>query len=374
MDIEALRALFPITRHKAYLNHAAVSPLAQPVYEAMHSHLYNYWQTGASFAEGQDPVALARERAARLIGARPAEIALVHNTSHGLLLVAGGLDWRPGDNVVCAEGEFPATVYPWRSLENRGVTVRIVAEREGRVPLDGLRAAIDARTRIVSLSFVEFYTGYRNDLAAVASLCRETGARLCIDAIQGLGAIALDVAATGIDFLSAGSFKWLMGPTGAGIFYCREDRLNELSHAVLGFDSTHNPGHDYFNFNLPWKSDASRFEIGVPPVDSLVGFAASLKFLLDLGIPQIEARILDLTDYLLDRLAGRAVEIVTPHASRAERSGIVTFIPRGRDPVALARRMGQAGVVVSARGAGIRVSPHFYNTTEELDRVLEWVP
>jgi len=374
MDIEALRALFPITQHKAYLNHAAVSPLAQPVYEAMQSRLYNYWQAGAFFADGQDPVVLARERAARLIGARPTEVALVHNTSHGLLLVAGGLDWRPGDNVVCAEGEFPATIYPWRSLEHRGVTVRIVAEREGRIPLDGLRAAIDARTRIVSLSFVEFYTGYRNDLAAIASLCRETGARLCVDAIQGLGAIALDVAATGIDFLSAGSFKWLMGPTGAGIFYCREDRLNELSHAVLGFDSTQHTAADYFNYNLPWKPDVSRFEVGVPPVDSLVGFAASLKFLLDLGIPQIEARILDLTDYLLDRLAGRDVEIVTPHARRAERSGIVTFIPRGRDPVALARRMEQAGVIVSARGPGIRVSPHFYNTTEELDRVLEWVP
>jgi cysteine desulfurase/selenocysteine lyase len=373
VDVQALRALFPVTEKKAYLNHASVSPLPQPVYEAMQAYLYERWQQGES-SSAQGSLQAARTRAAQLLGARPEEIALVRNTSHGIMLVADGLDWRPGDNVVCAETEFPATVYPWRSLERRGVEVRIVPAQDHRVPLDGLRAAMDHHTRVVSISFVEFLTGYRNDLAAIAQMCRETGARLCVDAIQGLGAIELDVEKSGIDFLSAGGFKWLMGPTGSGIFYCRADRLNELDHAVLGFGGTaHAPG-EYFNFNLPWKQDASRFEEGVPSVVSIVGLAASLKLLLDLGIAQIEARILELTDYLLDQLQRRKVEIITPHACPQERSGIVSFIPRGQDPATLAQRMAEAGIVVSQRGPAIRVSPHCYNTLEEIHRVLEFVP
>ncbi len=374
MDIDTARALFPVTQHKAFLNHAAVSPLARPVYEAIHSYINAYHQQGAPNPEAEDAVAAVRERTAQLIGARPEEIAITRNTSHGIMLVAEGLDWRPGDNVVCAETEYPATVYPWRSLEPRGVEVRIVPARDHRVPLDGLRAAIDARTRVVSISFVEFLTGYRNDLAAIGELCQAKGARLCVDAIQGLGALALNVDEIGADFLSAGAFKWLLGPTGAGFFYCRTDRLNELNRVVLGFGGTaHAPG-DYFDFNLPWKDDASRFEEGSLSMPSVVGFAASLKLLLDLGIPQIERRILELTDYLLEQLQGRNVEIITPHACPQERSGIVSFIPKGQDPVVLAERMAQADIVISQRGPAIRVSPHFYNTTEEIDRVLEFVP
>ncbi|MCS7221730.1 MAG: aminotransferase class V-fold PLP-dependent enzyme [Anaerolineae bacterium] len=373
IDVQALRALFPITAKKAYLNHASVSPLPQPVYEAMQSYLHESWQLGES-SSAQESLQLARARAAQLIGARPEEIALVRNTSHGIMLVADGLDWRPGDNVVCAETEFPATVYPWRSLEWRGVEVRIVPARDHRVPLDGLRAAIDARTRVVSISFVEFLTGYRNDLSAIAQMCQEAGARLCVDAIQGLGALMLDVEQSGIDFLSAGGFKWLMGPTGSGIFYCRADRLNELDHAVLGFGGTaHAPG-EFFNFYLPWKREASRFEEGVPSVISIIGLAASLGLLLDLGIAQIEARVLEITGYLLDQLHRHDVEIITPHACIRERSGIVSFIPRGQDPAALAQRMAEAGIVISHRGPAIRVSPHCYNTIEEIDRMLEFVP
>lgn len=375
MDIDTVRSWMPVTRQKAYLNHAAVSPMPQPVYEAMQAYLKERWETGTnSYTEETNPLTQARQRAAQLIDAKPEEIAFVRSTSHGILLVAGGLDWRPGDNVVCAETEFPATVYPWRSLEPRGVEVRIVPARDGRILLDDLRQAIDRRTRVVSLSFVEFFTGYRNDLAAIAELCHERGALFCVDAIQGLGAIRLSARETGIDFLSSGSFKWLMGPTGAGIFFCRQDRLETLSHAVLGFGGTQHEEGQYFDFNLPWKADATRFEEGVLPFPSIVGFNASLKMLLEIGLDAIEERVLELTGYLLERLRGRNVRIVTPHACEEERSGIVSFIPQGEDPAELARRMGEAGIVISQRGPAIRVSPHFYNTFEEIDRVLEFVP
>ncbi|HEY66232.1 MAG TPA: aminotransferase class V-fold PLP-dependent enzyme [Caldilineae bacterium] len=375
MDIQAWRVLFPVTKEKVFLDHAAVSPISQPVYEAIRAYLDARLKYGTSpYGDEESPTEVVRARAARLIGARPEEIAITRNTSHGIMLVADGLDWRPGDNVVCAETEFPATVYPWRSLAPRGVEVRIVPARDHRVPLDGLREAINARTRVVSISFVEFLTGYRNDIAAIAQMCREKGALLCVDAIQGLGAIELDVEAMGIDFLSAGAFKWLLGPPGAAIFYCRAERLDDLGHAVLGFGGTdHEPG-DYFSFDLPWKKDASRFEEGVLSHTSVVGFAASLKLLLDIGISRIQARVLELTDYLLERLRGRRVEIITPHACPEERSGIVSFIPKGQDPAALAERMAEADIVISHRGSAIRVSPHFYNTTDEIDRFLEFVP
>jgi len=375
VNIQAIRALFPVTQKKAYLNHAAVSPMPKPVYDAMRSYLDQRLQQGtASYDEEHNPLTQARERAAQLIGARPEEIAITRNTSHGIMLVAEGLDWRPGDNVVCAETEFPATVYPWRNLEDRGVEIRIVPAQGHRVPLDGLHAAMDRRTRVVSISFVEFLTGYRNDLAAIAQMCREVGAYLCVDAIQGLGAIDLNVEEAGVDFLSAGGFKWLLGPTGAGIFYCRQERLNDLSQAILGFGGVDAEPGDYFHFDLPWKQDASRFEEGVLAFNSVTGLAASLKFILDVGIPQIQARVLDLTGYLLEQLQGRQVEIITPHARPGERSGIVSFIPRGEDPALLVERMEEEDIVVSQRGPAIRVSPHFYNTTEEIDRVLEFIP
>ncbi|MCD6288961.1 MAG: aminotransferase class V-fold PLP-dependent enzyme [Anaerolineae bacterium] len=375
MDIQHLRTLFPITGERVFLNHAVTSPIPLPTYEAMQAYLEErLLQGNTSYDDEHNPLTEARERAAQLIGARPEEIAIVRNTSHGILLVAGGLEWRPGDNVVCAETEFPATVYPWRSLANRGVEVRIVPAKDYRVPLDGLREAIDNRTRVVSISFVEFFTGYRNDLAAIAQMTHEAGAYLCVDAIQGLGAIDLNVEETGIDFLSAGAFKWLLGPSGAGIFYCRQERLNDLDHAVLGYDGAQREPGDYFTLDLPWKQDASRFEEGVLAFGSVVGLAASLKLLLDVGVPSIQARVLELTGYLLEQLEGKQVEIITPHDHPGERSGIVSFIPQGQDPVELVERMGKENIIVSQRGPAVRVSPHFYNTFEEIDQVLEFIP
>jgi selenocysteine lyase/cysteine desulfurase len=228
---------------------------------------------------------------------------------------------------------------------------------------------MNARTRLVAISFVEFFTGFRNDLAAISELCRRHGARLCVDGIQGLGALSLDVGKCGVDFLTAQASKWLLGPNGIGFLYCRRERLSELDLAMGGWGGVTDQ-KDYFHYDSDWYSDARRFEVGSLNHLGIAGMGASLELLLGVGIERIEARILYLSDVLLARLKSAGFRIVTPHANRGERSGIVSFCA-GDDPEAAANRLQAAGVVVSARGPCIRVSPHFYNTEAEVERVVE---
>jgi selenocysteine lyase/cysteine desulfurase len=238
MNIADARALFPITKKYTYLNHAAVTPHPTPVAEAMTEFIADMRDEGSANVERwMQRVEEVRGLAARLIGAAAEEIAFTRNTSHGLLLVANGIDWRGGDNIITAQGEFPANVYPWVLLKRLGVETRFAPAHDGRILIDDLTRLIDSKTRLVALSFVEFDTGFRNDLAAIGQLCRERGVYLCVDGIQGLGAIPLDVSKVPIDFLSAGAPKWLMGPIGSGFFYCRCDLIDRLIPAFAGWQS-----------------------------------------------------------------------------------------------------------------------------------------
>jgi len=370
-DWDSLRRLFPITDRYAYLNHAAVGPLPEPAAQAMRGHISQRLGLEEAGDQGWDQrVENVRALAARLIKASPAEIAFVSNTSHALNIVAAGLRWQPGDNVVCAEGEFPANVYPWVNLRRRGVEVRFARAVHGRIPLESVALQVDGRTRLVAISFVEFFSGYRNDLAAISEVCRERGARLCVDAIQGLGALALDVGACGIDFLAVHSAKWLLGPIGIGFLFCRAERLAEIDLVMGGWRSVDGQG-DYFRYDSEWYADARRFEVGSLNHLGIAGMGASLQLLLDVGIERIEARLMQLTDYLLAGVLDRGYTVITPHERPSERSGIVSFTPGQGSPEVLATQLQAAGVVISARGPCIRVSPHFYNTEAEIDRLLE---
>lgn len=368
-DLQDYRRLFPVTERYIYLNHASTGPLPTPAVEAMTLHLaQRAGREESDYEQWEQRVAEVRGLIARLIQARPEEIAFVGSTSHGLNIVAAGFDWRAGDNVVCAEMEFPANVYPWLNLRRRGVEVRFAQAREGRIPVSAIAEQMDSRTRLVALSFVEFCTGYRHDLATVSELCRQHHARLCVDGIQGLGALPLDVNRCGVDYLAAQAPKWLLGPIGIGFLYCRLERLPELDLVMGGWRGVVNQ-KDYFCYDSEWFPDARRFEL-VPNILGIIGLGASLELLLDVGIERIEAQIMALTDRLLEQLHAEGYPIVTPHACRAERSGIVSFVPK-EEPEALARRLKAAGIVVSARGPCIRVSPHFYNTAGEIDRLMD---
>ncbi len=298
-----------------------------------------------------------------MINASPEEIAFIRSTSHGLSLVAAGLDWRPGDNVISYGREFPANLYPWMSLRRRGVEVRFVELRRDRIGTESVEELIDGRTRLVSLSWVQFTTGLRIDVGAMGRLCRRRGVLFCVDAIQGLGVIPLDVEKEKIDFLAADAHKWLLGPEGIGMFYCRRELCEELQPALIGWKSVRDP----FAFESPvfeLRSDGQRFEEGSQNVMGIFGLGAAIELLTEVGIEKIEQRVQDLGDLIISQADKRGLEVKSPRERRA-RGGIVT-IAGPFDAGVVRDALRERGIMVNARAGGIRMSPHFYNTEEEI--------
>jgi selenocysteine lyase/cysteine desulfurase len=372
MSWEQFRAHFPVTRHWAFFDHAAVAPLPMPAVNALHEYANELAGNGAAVsARWTGRVKEVRGLAARLLNADLAEIAFISSTSAGISLVAEGFPWQHGDNVVIAAEEYPANQYPWMNQALRGVEVRSVQSRGNRIAIDDLRAAIDSRTRIVSLSFVEFSSGFRNDLDAIGNLCRERGVYFFVDAIQGLGVLPLDVRKAPIDFLAADSHKWLLGPEGAGLFWIHRDLIDLLHPVGVGWNSV----VDCYNFStidFRLKPSAERWEGGSPNFAGIHAMGASLDLLLAVSVPVLEARVMELTDYLCDRATSAGFEVFSSREA-GERSGIVSLTTPGRDPAALKRRCRECGVIVNHRNGRLRLSPHAYNTTEEIDRFLDVV-
>ncbi|MCS7158892.1 MAG: aminotransferase class V-fold PLP-dependent enzyme, partial [Gemmatales bacterium] len=285
--------------------------------------------------------------------------------------VAEGFPWQPGDNVVVPADEYPSNVYPWQNLACRGVEVRLVPSRSGRVLVDDLRAAMDGRTRLVAVSFVEFATGFRVPLADVVELCHARGVQVFVDAIQGLGAIPLSVREIPIDFLSAGSHKWLLGPVGAGIFYVRSDWWDFLHPVSVGWKSVVRHW-DFTTLDFRLKPSALRWENGTLSAGILLAFGAALRLLLQLGIPQVWQRIEALTDELCQLLESGGWQIYSSRLA-SEKSGIVSVVPRHQTARQLVRQARQAGMIINHRAGRLRISPHAYNNSEELTRLIEFL-
>ena len=362
MDIPQTRALFPVTRKYAYLNHASVAALPLPVTNAMNRYLTDRSLRGSdSLTEWDTALERIRQATAAFIGAGRDEIVFTSSIYHGLNIVAAGLDWKPGDNLICAETEFTANVYPWTNLRRRGVEVRFAPACDQCILVDDLAGLMDERTRLVALSFVEFGTGYRNDLDALAELCQRHSAYLCVDSIQGLGALAFSVTQTPVDFLAAHAAKWLLGPIGAGFLYIRRELVTQLDPVMTGWRAVVDRD-DYYNYDSPLRDSGERFEPGSPNVVGLLGMEAALGLLLSQGLAEIEARILALTGYLIDGLDRMGYEVISPHEHRHKRSGIVCFGHPLHPAQGLADRLYRAGVLISLRADVIRVSPHYYNT------------
>lgn len=374
-DPNQFRQLFPITERYTYLNHAAMTPPWRVVREAVEDYLSDYGTNGST----ADLKWLARYDeahtvAASIINADPSEVAFVRSVSDGLSLITNGLTWRRGDNVVGIDGEFPANVYPWLNLARHGVETRLVPQRDGRVLVEDIEAAIDRNTRVVTVGFVEFNTGFRNNLAAIGRICNERGIYFVVDPMQGLGALPLDVKALGIDFLACGSHKWLMGLHGGGIFYARQEALERagLATANLSWFSVVEP------MNFAYRPhdehpNARRFDSASPVILEAWVLAQVQRFVASVGRDEIARHILELTARLISGLAQLGYEVVSPHEHEDERSGIVCFKPRPSQGsnFALTERLIAQGIVVAARSEIVRVSPHFYNTAAEIDRLLE---
>ena len=370
MDWEGLRREeFPIAERWTYLDHAAVAPMPRRSGLAIREWVDDQERNGVvHWPEWGQKVEGARRSCARLINALADEIALIPNTTTGIGLIAEGFPWKPGDSVVAPAEEYPSNLLPWMNLASRGVTLRTVPARpDGRIQVDDLAATIDSTTKVLTISHVEFGTGFRNDLDAIGELCRSRGIAFFVDAIQGLGPLTIDVRKTPIDFLAADGHKWLLGPEGAGLLYIARDWIDRLRPIGLGWKSvTGNYNVPTLDFTL--KPDASRWEGGTFAMAPLQAFARSLDLFLEIGPDVVSRRILDRADAVreLARSAGWTV-----HGSDRpeDQAGIVALERPGVDPEAFARHARTLGIIVACRRGRVRVSPHIYTNGDDLGRL-----
>lgn len=370
MDLQALRRHFPHTETSVYVNHAATGPLSTPVMAAIDRYLQqrhageidNYF----AFAPVVDET---KQRLAALIGTDERRVEYVPNTSYGLNLLVSGLDWQAGDRIAVPGCEFPANVYPFLSLARRGVEVDFIPHDRGVVPLEAVERTLTPRTRLLSISWVQFLSGYRADLEALGALCRDRGVIFCVDAIQGLGALRLDVEACGIDFLACGGHKWLLGTQGLGFVYVSE-ALQERIHPPAGW--LHGPvdWDNFFDYELAFHDDASRYRLGTLNHVGVAAMHAALGLYAEAGVASCEAHVLALARRLaegLERLGLRRYGTDDPRYA----SGIVTV--EHPEPEGLFEALARRSVRAALRQRMIRFSPTYYNTPGEIDAVIDAV-
>src|SRR4051812_2721453 len=309
---------FPILRKWAFFNHAGVCPLPAVSAEAFRKYSREAEAGAYLFTRWYQDIEKLRQSSAELIGAHRDEVAFVKNTSEGISIVANGIDWQFGDHIVTTNVEYPANIYPWMEVARaRGVKLIQVEEEidetgHRQVPIDKiLKAASDPQTKLVTLSHVEFASGQRHDIARIGEFCRTNKKLFCVDAIQTLGVLPVDVQAMHIDFLSADGHKWLLGPEGAGIFYCRRELLERTRPVMIGWMNVVN-AQNYGDYDYTLRDDAGRFECGSYNVSGLLGLKASLDLLQSLGTSAIMDRLKVLTDRLIAGLTGKGYTIISP--------------------------------------------------------------
>ena len=364
------RRQMPIVNRWAYFDHAAVAPLPGPTQQAIVEFAAQAAEDGTTvWPTWNRRLEKLRQLGAELLGAQSDEIALVHNTTEGIGLVAEGFPWQQGDNVVTLADEFPSNVYPWLNLQSRGVETRRLPTDRGAIDLQTLADACDEHTRIVSISWVNYATGYRHDLAKLAEVVHAKNALLFVDAIQGLSVYPLNVSDIPIDFLAADGHKWMLGPEGAGFLYVRNKHLDLLRAFGVGWNSVKH-AYDFQHIELDLKAAASRYEGGSQNMVGMTGLYASLQLLASYGPQRISEQVLDFTDRACDRLGSLGAKIAS-HRDGNTRSAIVAFELPGQDPNILKRRCLEANVVVGVRGGRLRISPHAYNNDEDLDRLID---
>ena len=362
------RREFPVCEGKTFLAHAGVSPLPRRVVDAMKQYVEACAHDHQENVLPDEVVSETRMLAARLIEAEEGEIAFAGSTSMGLAMVAAGLPWERGDNVVCYRDDYPANVYPWMDLARRGVETRFVeATPLGNVTVEDVERVVDKKTKLVSLASVHFQTGWRLDVDRIGRFLRERGILFCLDGIQSFG--ALQTSMKFVDFAAADAHKWLLGPLGTAIFYVRREHFERFHPPLVGWNSASSP-----NFiaqeSLTFKRDARRYEPGSLNLAGIVGLRAALQLILEHGIESIEARVLALAEWAIACGAEAGFRVFGATEGKGL-SGIVSFVAEGRDVTKLHAKLEAAQVVTSLRYCRdgkqcLRLSPHFYNTEEEI--------
>jgi cysteine desulfurase/selenocysteine lyase len=370
-----LRSLFPITKRLNYLNHAAVSPLPLPTLQVIEAQLKDVHENGSvNFQSWVSVKEQARKLLADLLGARPEQVAFMRNTSDALSTVANGLVWRKGDNIVTFRGEFPANIYPWLRIRDAfGVEVRMCEEREGRIDFEDLESLIDQNTRVVTISHVQYASGFRMDLERLGRLVRRNEALFVVDAIQALGVLPTNVASEFIDVAAGASHKWLLAPEGVGYLYLSDRARERIQPTLVGWISVPEP-ENYQDFDQGWNKGTLAWETGTGPAALIHGLKASLELLTALGVSQTARYLKQLTDHLCDGLQGKRYEVVSSRRP-GEKSQIVCIRHTGgMSPMALYVHLKKQNIITAPRGDRLRIAPHVYNTSEEIDQLIGILP
>jgi cysteine desulfurase / selenocysteine lyase len=369
MNLKNIRKEFPVTEEYVFFDHARVAPLPERLRKVVTNFVNDATRFGTVHYETWIlELEYTRKKFAQLINADIDEAAFIKNTSEGISIVANGFDWQSGDNVVIPDIEFPANVYPWWNLKQRGVETRMVKSIEGRVLFDDLTKQVDDRTRILSVSSVECNSGFRSDLNRIGAFCREKGIMFFVDAIQSLGVLPMDVKKDYIDFLSADGHKWMLSVEGLGGFYISKEVMDKIRPVTIGWGNVINAAN-FMDYDFTLKKDAKKFEEGTLNTMSIHAFGAALDLLLEADIDNIENRVMNLGDCIIAELNRRDIKIYSSTILE-ERSGNVSFI-LNKDVDPLYSFMMENKVKLTVRDGMVRLSPHFYNNEDEILKVFD---
>jgi selenocysteine lyase/cysteine desulfurase len=367
---------FPIRESCLYLDHAAVCPLPFPVAEAMRRQVTDQQLTGyANFEEWRNSTLACRHLGSEMLGCGSSDISIIRSTSEGLSLIAEGFDWRSGDEVLVGEEEFAANVAPWLNLRGRGVKAVRFPQPDGRIDPAVVDAAITDKTRVLSVSWVAFHSGWIAPLEALANLCRERGIVMVVDAIQGLGVMTLNMRALGIDAVVADGHKWLLGPEGAGIMATTSSLRRRLRPAITGWRNIQREPGSFFLHDLELLESGRRFEAGATNTVGIAGLGAALDLVNSVGHDNIQTRVELLSRLLTRILLAHGWDVFSPGSGQPI-AGIIAARHPGVAPDEARSRLSQRKVVCSVRQGTVRFSPHFYTTKGELeafDAILEKV-
>lgn len=366
---ESYRGFFPVVENLIYLNHAGVAPLCRPAAEAMEWLARDTLLYGSlHYDRWLDAYDGVRNSTARLIGADPGEIAIVKNTSEGISTIATGMEWRPGDKVVAFKEEFPANFFPWKRLEAQGVDVEWLSFCD---PLERIDEACRG-ARLLAISFVQYLSGYRVDLEALGEICHRRGCLFVVDAIQGLGAFPVDVRRARIHALAADGHKWLLGPEGCGILYVQREVQDQVEPQEFGWTNTAHYA-DYASRDMTLRAEAGRYECGTLNTIGCFGLRAAIDFLLDVGIGNIAPAVEALGDQLAAGVSAKGYEVLVPRTA-GHGAGIVSCRRPDLDARQVVRGLKAAGIIAAPRQGWVRMSPHFYVTPQEIEKVIACLP
>jgi len=381
MNVKEIRRDFPLLDKIVYLNNAATSILPTPTRRAIEDYMerraYMYPFDFEQFlSEVWDrPIS-------QLLNADPEETISIQSTAEGLNRIFHGLNWNQSDNVVTCDLEYPAVVIPLFQLQQKWhFEIRMATHHNGQYPIDSVLNLINDNTRAVVLSHVEWMGGWRHDLERISQTAKDHNALMIVDPIQSLGAFEFDVKKMGIDALSAHGLKWLLAPFGIGIMYVRREIVEDLSPIYTGVGSLANLKKllDCYQTDVslidaiktwPIRTDIKKFQLSIPPMLGIVGLSRSIEYLIGLGLPNIEKRVLGLSEFLIRLLTEHEYKVFGP-TDNTHRSGIVCFSTKAKDPKEICKQLIEQKIYISARGNMLRVSPHLYNTEDELSRCMD---